>query len=142
MLFFSSFDDWRLFEFLIVKESVPMSTNLQKNDVTVNTLRWGCQGIDIFVFLILVYSVWEGKDRGSFSAGLFIGVGHAIVYFFVAKLYRKFIGKTWLWLSSQLPHNLMTQLVLDGSVIIFDLVFLYFPFLFLIWKTNVLFFSL
>ena len=114
-----------------------MSINRQAGHGTVNIRELGYQRIPVFPILMLTYSVLEGKDRGSLFTGLIIGVGYVIAYVFVARLYKRFVERAWSWLSARC-HGLVMQLILDAAVTVFDLMLLYFPFLFLIWRTNIL----
>lgn len=119
-----------------------MSIEQQSNGDKAKIQESGFQGIDLFLLMLLGFSGWEGKDNGSLIAGLAIGSVCAILYLFASRLYSNFSSKAWTKLPKKFTTNLLAQAVLNFVAVFINLAFLYFPFLFLVWKTNNLYVTL
>ena len=119
-----------------------MSIEQQSNVDKAKIQESGFQGIDLFLLMLLGFSGWEGKDNGSLIAGLAIGAVCAILYLFASRLYSNFASKAWTKLPKKFTTNLLAQAVLNFVAVFINLAFLYFPFLFLVWKTNNLYVTL
>ncbi|MBQ7188453.1 MAG: hypothetical protein IJR99_03465 [Kiritimatiellae bacterium] len=95
-------------------------------------LGGGFRGVDPYWIMLLIFSSWEGRDRGVPIAGLVIGIAYVILYYFEGKILET--AMTFL-LARCSAKKKIRRFFVYALWFLLQLVCCYYLFLYLAWQT-------